>query len=180
MRAVIQRVASASVAVDGETISKISKGLMVLVGIGSDDTTSDASIIVKKILGIRVFSDVDEPRKMWKTNVKDVDGEILCVSQFTLLADTTKDKPDFHRAMPTEPAKELYSTFLRMLGEAYKPDKIQDGKFGAMMNVSLTNEGPITLTVDSRKFEYVENGKDSNTPKGAKNKKGNVTPMAKE
>lgn len=94
---------------------------------------------------------------MWKASVKDIDGEILCVSQFTLLANTTKgNKPDFHKAMSTESGRSMYSTFLAKLGQAYKPEKIQDGRFGAMMNVSLTNEGPVTFTIDSRKFEYVE------------------------
>ncbi|KAG6908577.1 hypothetical protein DXG01_004063 [Tephrocybe rancida] len=82
-----------------------------------------------------------DPEKMWKASVKEIDGEILCVSQFTLMANTTKgNKPDFHRAMSTEPSRELYATFLEKLGQAYKPNKIQDGRFGAMMNVSLTNE----------------------------------------
>ncbi|KAF8077609.1 D-Tyr tRNAtyr deacylase-like domain-containing protein [Lyophyllum atratum] len=157
MRAVVQRVASASVSVDNHVISQISKGLMILVGIGSDDTMTDVLALSKKILSLRVFSDLNDPEKMWKASVKDIDGEILCVSQFTLMANTTKgNKPDFHRAMSTEPSRVLYATFLEKLGQAYKPDKIQDGRFGAMMNVSLTNEGPVTFTLDSRKFEYVD------------------------
>ncbi|KAK0441080.1 D-Tyr tRNAtyr deacylase-like domain-containing protein [Armillaria borealis] len=155
MRAVIQRVSSASVTVDDEVVSKISRGLMVLVGIGSDDTTSDVSSTIKKILGLRIFSDPTDPKKMWKASVKDIEGEILCVSQFTLLANTTKDKPDFHLAMSADPARELYGTFLDMLREAYMPERIKDGKFGAMMNVSLTNDGPVTFTIDSRKYQYV-------------------------
>ncbi|KAF7363964.1 D-aminoacyl-tRNA deacylase [Mycena sanguinolenta] len=155
MRAVVQRVSSASVSVDGVTISQISRGLMVLVGIGRDDTASDVSNLTNKILCLRVFSDPADSSKMWKTNVKDVDGDILCVSQFTLLAETRKgNKPDFHNAMATEQSREMYATFLEALRVAYKPEKIQDGKFGAMMNVSLTNEGPVTFTLDSRKFEY--------------------------
>ncbi|KAJ8092781.1 D-tyrosyl-tRNA(Tyr) deacylase [Marasmius tenuissimus] len=154
MRAVIQRVASASVTVDNEIVSQISRGLMVLVGIGKDDTMADANIIINKILSLRVF---DDEGKMWKRSVKDIDGEVLCVSQFTLLANTTKgNKPDFHRAMGAETSKDLYSSFLEKMKESYKPEKIMDGKFGAMMNVSLTNEGPVTFTIDSRKFEYVE------------------------
>jgi len=94
---------------------------------------------------------------MWKVSVKDIEGEVLCVSQFTLLASTQKgNKPDFHRAMATEPSRLLYSTFLERLGQIYSSDKIKDGRFGAMMNVSLTNEGPVTFTLDSRKFEYVD------------------------
>ncbi|KAG6840964.1 hypothetical protein C0991_002946 [Blastosporella zonata] len=168
MRAVVQRVTSASVTVDNQIISQISKGLMVLVGIGTDDTLMDVLTLTKKIANLRVFSDPSDPEKMWKASVKDIDGEILCVSQFTLMANTTKgNKPDFHRAMSTEPSRELYATFLEKLGQAYKPDKIKDGRFGAMMNVSLTNEGPITITLDSRKFEYVDSTKTSgvSTPK---------------
>jgi len=130
---------------------------MVLVGIGSDDNDTDISILSKKILSLRVFADPSNPDKMWKASVKDIDGDVLCVSQFTLLANTTKgNKPDFHRAMATEPSRRLYTTFLDTLKASYKPDKIQDGQFGAMMSVNLTNEGPITFTLDSRKFEYVD------------------------
>jgi len=167
MRAIIQCVSSASVTVDNEVISRISQGLMVLVGIGSDDNDNDVSTLSKKILSLRVFADPSNPDKMWKANVKDTDGDILCVSQFTLLANTTKgNKPDFHRAMATEPSRRLYATFLDALKVSYKADKIQDGRFGAMMSVNLTNEGPITFTLDSRKFEYAkvpENSKTSRT-----------------
>ncbi|TFK36326.1 D-Tyr tRNAtyr deacylase-like domain-containing protein [Crucibulum laeve] len=157
MRAIVQRVASASVTVDNEMISHISHGLMVLVGIGSDDTDSDVLTLANKIVSLRVFSDPANSEKMWKASVKDVEGEILCVSQSTLMANTTKgNKPDFHRAMATEPSRRLYATFLEKLRRSYKPEKIQDGRFGAMMNVSLTNEGPVTITLDSRKFEYVD------------------------
>ncbi|KAJ7633101.1 D-Tyr tRNAtyr deacylase-like domain-containing protein [Roridomyces roridus] len=156
MRAVIQRVSSASVSVDGQVISQIHRGLMVLVGIGKDDTEADVSTLTSKLLSLRVFSDTIDSTKMWKTSVKDIDGEILCVSQFTLMAQTTKgSKPDFHQAMPTKDARALYETFLETLRRGYKAEKIQDGQFGAMMNVSLTNEGPVTFTIDSRKFEYV-------------------------
>ncbi|KAK0463598.1 D-Tyr tRNAtyr deacylase-like domain-containing protein [Desarmillaria tabescens] len=149
---------------------------MVLVGIGSDDTASDVSSTIKKILSLRVFSDPTDPKKMWKASVKDIEGEILCVSQFTLLANTTKDKPDFHLAMSADPARELYGTFLDMLREAYVPERVKDGKFGAMMNVSLTNDGPVTFTVDSRKYQYVGdaggNGIGNANARGAKSKKG--------
>ncbi|KZT23963.1 D-tyrosyl-tRNA deacylase [Neolentinus lepideus HHB14362 ss-1] len=156
MRAIVQRVASASVTVDNVVVSQISKGLMVLVGVGTDDNVSDIETLTKKIVSLRVFND-DSSGAMWKKSVKDIDGEILCVSQFTLLANTTKgNKPDFHRAMSTEPSRQMYATFLERISQIYKPEKIKDGKFGAMMNVSLTNEGPVTFTLDSRKFEYVD------------------------
>ncbi|KAG1723709.1 D-Tyr tRNAtyr deacylase-like domain-containing protein [Suillus lakei] len=153
MRAIVQRVASASVSVEGNVISSISRGLMVLVGIGTDDTLADVETLTNKILNIRVF---DANGTMWKSSVKDIAGEVLCVSQFTLMANTTKgNKPDFHRAMSSNASRELYATFLEKMQQLYVPDRIQDGQFGAMMNVSLTNEGPVTLTLDTRKFEYV-------------------------
>jgi len=94
---------------------------------------------------------------MWKRSVKDINGEILCVSQFTLLANTHKgNKPDFHRAMGAESSQEMYASFIERMGQLYNPDKIKDGIFGAMMNVSLTNDGPVTLTLDSRKYEYID------------------------
>ncbi|KAG2363401.1 D-Tyr tRNAtyr deacylase-like domain-containing protein [Suillus spraguei] len=174
MRAVVQRVASASVSVDGNVISSISRGLMVLVGIGTDDTLADVETLTNKILNIRVF---DANGTMWKSNVKDIAGEVLCVSQFTLMANTTKgNKPDFHRAMSSNASRELYATFLKKMRCLYVPDRIQDGQFGAMMNVSLTNEGPVTLTLDTRKFEYISvSGKSSeNGNKEARNQTANV------
>ncbi|KAG8981183.1 D-tyrosyl-tRNA(Tyr) deacylase [Tulasnella sp. 425] len=118
---------------------------------------------------MRVFDDNDGT--MWKAGVKDIGGEVLSVSQFTLMANTTKgNKPDFHGAMGSSSSnssassREMYSTFLNRLGELYEPSKIKelipkalvlDGQFGAMMSVSLANEGPVTLQIDSRKFEYV-------------------------
>jgi len=130
---------------------------MVLVGIGTDDNTVDVATLINKILSLRVFSDPTNPEKMWKASVKDIEGEILCISQFTLLANTTKgNKPDFHHAMAASGSREMYTTFLDKLGQSYKPERIKDGVFGAMMSVSLTNEGPVTFTLDTRKFEYVD------------------------
>ncbi|KAH9997605.1 D-Tyr tRNAtyr deacylase-like domain-containing protein, partial [Russula vinacea] len=154
MRAVVQRVLSASVTVNNEIVSEISRGLMVLVGIGVDDNAADVENLAKKILSLKVFS--NSSGDMWKANVKDIQGEILCVSQFTLMANTSKgNKPDFHRAMPADQSRATYASFLQFMGIQYSPGKIKDGKFGAMMNVSLTNEGPVTFTLDSRKFEYI-------------------------
>ncbi|KAI0093751.1 D-Tyr tRNAtyr deacylase-like domain-containing protein [Irpex rosettiformis] len=155
MRAVVQRVLAASVTVDDEMVSSIGRGLMVLVGIGTDDTLDDVATITNKLLSLRVFS--DENGGMWKKSVKDIEGEILCVSQFTLFANTSKgSKPDFHRAMGSERSREMYGVFLDKMRSLYSAERIQDGRFGAMMNVSLTNEGPVTFTLDSRKFEYID------------------------
>ncbi|KAN0077025.1 D-tyrosyl-tRNA deacylase [Tylopilus felleus] len=178
MRAVVQRVASASVTVDGKVISGISRGLMVLVGIGTDDTPADVDTLSNKILSLRVFEDASGA--MWKTSVKDIAGEVLCVSQFTLLANTTKgNKPDFHRAMSTEPSRQLYGVFLDKMKQLYVPDRIKDGQFGAMMAVSLTNEGPVTFTLDTRKFEYVTPPNDGGD-KGKKKKAKSDSPRSME
>ncbi|KAF8582299.1 D-tyrosyl-tRNA deacylase [Ramaria rubella] len=157
MRAVLQRVASASVSVDGQVVSTISKGLVVFLGIANDDTQVDSEYIANKILSLRIFDDAEGA--MWRQSVKDIAGDVLCVSQFTLLANAAKgNKPDFHRAMGSAQSKEMYGAFLNRMRELYHPDNIADGKFGAMMSVSLTNEGPVTLTLDSRKFEYLQQG----------------------
>ncbi|CAE6455392.1 unnamed protein product [Rhizoctonia solani] len=154
MRAVIQRVSSASVTVDSNVVSSISQGLMCLIGIGDDDTEKDSEYIVNKILSLKVFDD-PTTGAMWKKSVKDIEGEILCVSQFTLMAKTIKGaKPDFHKAMTGDLSRPLYASLLESMGRAYVPSRIKDGQFGAMMSVSLTNQGPVTLTIDSRKFEY--------------------------
>jgi len=124
------------------------------VGIGVDDNATDIENLAKKILALKVFSNPSDD--MWKANVKDIQGEILCVSQFTLMANTSKgNKPDFHRAMSADQSRSMYASFLHFMGTQYSPKKIKDGRFGAMMNVSLTNEGPVTFTLDSRKFEYI-------------------------
>ncbi|TFK94835.1 D-tyrosyl-tRNA deacylase [Polyporus arcularius HHB13444] len=153
---------------------------MVLVGIGRDDTVTDIETLTKQILTLKVFSD-DASGAMWKKNVKDIEGEVLCVSQFTLFANTSKGKPDFHRAMASGPSRELYGSFLKRMGELYKPDRIQDGRFGAMMDVRLTNEGPVTFTLDSRKFEYVDPPSGTATPKkGTPVASGKLTPRTQE
>nr|ODN81199.1 D-tyrosyl-tRNA(Tyr) deacylase [Cryptococcus depauperatus CBS 7841] len=167
MKAVLQRVVNASVAgkldqccwwyhahltcdiaVDGETISSINKGLLILVGIDRYDEPSDATQIIKKILTAKLWEDEDGGG--WKKNVKDIDGEVLCVSQFTLLATFKGSKPDFHESMSTVPGKALYSSFLEEIKQAYHPLKIKDGRFGANMQVSLTNDGPVTILLSSK------------------------------
>ncbi|KAG2188443.1 hypothetical protein INT44_001196 [Umbelopsis vinacea] len=152
MRAVLQRVARASVSVDDQVVSSIGKGICVLVGISVDDNESDIDYMVRKLLTLRVF---DEGGVMWKKSVQDMELELLCVSQFTLFAKTTKgSKPDFHSSMKTADANEMYKKFLDKLGAAYKPEKIKDGVFGAMMMVEILNDGPVTIELDSRKFTY--------------------------
>lgn len=99
--------------------------------------------------------EVEEPAKMWAKSVVDIEGEILCVSQFTLYGSVIKgSKPDFHLSMKSETSKQMYLEFLDRLKKAYQPDRIKDGEFGAMMLVNIANDGPVTLELDSRKFEY--------------------------
>eukprot|EP00124_Ichthyophonus_hoferi_P006007 Ihof_evm2s1114 gene=Ihof_evmTU2s1114 len=123
MRAVVQRVLSASVAVEGETVGKIEKGLCVLIGIGRDDTEKDMDYMVRKIVNMRVFEDTEG--KMWAKSVKDLGLELLCVSQFTLWGKMNGNKPDFHDAMESTRSKPMYAAFLQRLGKAYNPTKIQ-------------------------------------------------------
>ncbi|CCA66633.1 related to DTD1-D-Tyr-tRNA(Tyr) deacylase activity [Serendipita indica DSM 11827] len=149
MRAIIQRVSSASVTVNSEVISSIGEGLMVLVGLGTDDTQDDIETIANKILNLKAFPD-PKSGGAWKASVKDRGGEILSVSQFTLFAKIVKNKPDFHKAMAAESSKSMYATFLERMGALYDPSKIKDGQFGAMMSVGIVNEGPVTFTLDSR------------------------------
>ncbi|KAI9280714.1 D-tyrosyl-tRNA deacylase [Sporodiniella umbellata] len=151
MKAVIQRVTKASVTVDNTVVGSIQKGICVLLGIATDDTEKDVNYMVQKILNLRVF---DDNNVMWKKGVKDAGLEVLCVSQFTLQGSCVKgNKPDFHRAMKTDPAKIMYQQFLDKLGKEYDPAKIQDGRFGAMMLVDISNDGPVTLQIDSRKTD---------------------------
>lgn len=143
MKVVIQRVTSASVSVEGAVISSIGRGLCVLVGLASTDSNVEVEAMVKRIVSLRLFGDG------WKQSVVDVQGEILCVSQFTLLGSTAKGaKPSFHRAMKTEEARELYASFLEKMRKSYIRERVLDGEFAAMMQVSLVNDGPVTIVID--------------------------------
>ncbi|KAI9232875.1 MAG: D-Tyr tRNAtyr deacylase-like domain-containing protein [Podila humilis] len=172
MRAVLQRVVQASVEVNGQQISRIKQGLCVLIGLSVDDTSADLDYMVRKLLSVRVFDSnqgpspsapvtgavpaEESPARMWAKSVVDIGGEILCVSQFTLYGQVIKgSKPDFHLSMKSDTSKRMYHDFLERLKKAYTADKIKDGEFGAMMLVNIANDGPVTLELDSRKFEYV-------------------------
>lgn len=149
MRAVLQRVLRSSVRVGDDLISSIDHGLSVLIGIANDDDQSDIDYIVKKLLSIRLWPSIDGT-KNWQRNVVDLDYSLLCVSQFTLHATLKGTKPDFHLSMSGEQSKILYEKFLNQLKQTYKTEKILDGQFGAMMNVSIENDGPVTIILDSR------------------------------
>ncbi|KAI9138021.1 D-tyrosyl-tRNA deacylase 1 [Paraphysoderma sedebokerense] len=158
MKAVLQRVTSASVTVDSKIVSSIGRGFCVLIGIATCDTEDDMDYIIKKLLTLKLFPAVTETStKQWAKNIQDIQGEILCVSQFTLHATTQKGtKPDFHRAMPPPTSKEFYDRFLMKIRQQYssgtnaEEERIKDGVFGAMMSVNIVNDGPVTIVVDSR------------------------------
>lgn len=161
MRVVIQKVKSASVTVNGQVISAIEKGLMILVGISTTDTSDDVSRLVKKVAGLRVFEDFSNPPpdqtewygKPWSVSLlHDKQLKVLSVSQFTLYGTVKKGtKPDFHRAAKGLDAIQLYQDFLEKLrGELGDASRVLDGQFGAMMDVLLTNDGPVTIVWDTR------------------------------
>ena len=146
MRAVIQRVKSASVTVENEMVGKISKGLLVFLGIAKADKTDDAEYLADKIVNLRIFE--DDNRKM-NRSLLDIGGEMLVVSQFTLLGDCKKGRrPSFVQAAPPDHATGLYQIFLEQVRR--KDVIVETGQFQAMMDLSLINDGPVTLIVDSR------------------------------
>lgn len=144
MKLVIQRVTQASVAVDQEIIGQIGLGYLVLLGVGKDDTEQTAEKLAKKLIKLRIFADADG-----KTNlsVKDVDGEILVISQFTLYADCKSNRPGFTNAGKPELAEHLYEYFISLLKPEVK--SVQHGKFGADMQVQLCNDGPFTILLEA-------------------------------
>ncbi|CAB3988593.1 D-tyrosyl-tRNA(Tyr) deacylase 1 [Paramuricea clavata] len=146
MRAIIQRVKQASVTVDGELISSIKEGLCVLVGIGRDDTKKDIDYLANKILKLRLF---EEDGKRWRKSVMDLNYEVMCVSQFTLMCVLKGNKPDFHKAMDGEKSQQFYEEFLAEMRKRYQTEKIKDGKFAAYMQVEIQNDGPVTIQIDS-------------------------------
>ncbi|KAI5657230.1 hypothetical protein M9H77_26023 [Catharanthus roseus] len=148
MRAVVQRVASASVEVEGRVVSSIGPGLMVLVGLHESDVDSDADYLCRKVLNMRLFPN-DRSGKTWDQNVMQKNLEVLLVSQFTLYGFLKGNKPDFHVAMPPEKARPFYESVVEKFRKAYNSDAVKDGIFGAMMKVNLVNDGPVTMQLDS-------------------------------
>ncbi|GMM30451.1 D-tyrosyl-tRNA(Tyr) deacylase [Martiniozyma asiatica (nom. inval.)] len=159
MKVVIQRVKSASVTVDNAIISQISRGLCLLVGISTDDTADDVTKLASKILKLKLFEDNTQPAetatkwegKPWQNSIVDIKGEILSVSQFTLYANVKKGaKPDFRKAQKGETAIELYKQFLKELQDGLGEENVKDGQFGAMMDVGIVNDGPLTIIYDTK------------------------------
>ncbi|MDQ1163515.1 D-tyrosyl-tRNA(Tyr) deacylase [Chryseobacterium sp. SORGH_AS 447] len=145
MKVVVQRVSEASVKVDGQTVGEIGKGLMLLIGINENDEKSDADWLVQKILNLRIFGDEDDKLNL---SVQDVKGEILCISQFTLIADYKKgNRPSFIKAAKPDKAVPLFDYFKEEISKSGL--KTESGIFGADMKVSLINDGPVTIVMDS-------------------------------
>jgi D-tyrosyl-tRNA(Tyr) deacylase len=152
MRAVIQRVSRAQVSVGAEVVGKIGPGLLVLLGVAKNDTQEDADYLATKILGLRIFQDKsgeDENGKM-NSSVTDTLGSVLAVSQFTLYGDVRKGRrPSFDEAAPPQLARELYEHFVSKIREAGVT--CETGRFQAMMQVELVNDGPVTILTDSKR-----------------------------
>lgn len=150
MRALIQRVDEAAVKAEGKIIGKISKGLLVLLGIEEADTSEDIAWLSAKIAGLRIFNDAEGVMNL---SVKEIGGEALVVSQFTLHASTKKgNRPSYMRAAKPGIAVPLYEDFVRQM-EFEMGKKIETGKFGAMMEVALVNNGPVTIIIDTKNKE---------------------------
>lgn len=150
MRAVLQRVTSACVQVDQRTVGEIGKGLMILLGVAREDAEPDASWLAEKVAALRIFQD---PEGRMNLSIKETGGSALVVSQFTLMGDCRKGRrPGFDKAAPPDQAEKLYERFVELLRAELGPElEVATGSFGAYMSVSLVNDGPVTLILDSRR-----------------------------
>jgi len=150
MRAVIQRVSSASVSIENKVVGQINGGLLILLGIEAEDGSADVDYLCKKISQMRIFS--DDEGKM-NLNLEEANGNCLVVSQFTLHASTKKgNRPSFIKAARPDAAIPLYNSFIKTMSDLLNK-KIETGEFGAMMDVSLVNDGPVTILMDSKNKE---------------------------
>ena len=146
MIAVLQRVSSASVTVDGSVTGNIGSGLVILLGVHREDTAADSTFLVEKTAGMRIFNDAEGKMNL---SIRDVGGSALVISQFTLVGDWRKGRrPSFINAAPPELGEQLYEHFMAGLREHGIP--VESGAFGAMMDVSLVNDGPVTFVLDSK------------------------------
>ena len=148
MRVVVQRVSSARVRIDGRVAGEIDRGLLLLIGVGRDDTADDVGYVVRKVLELRIFE--GEDGKPMDRSVVEIAGGVLVVSQFTLYGDVRRGRrPSFDHAARPDDARALYEDFVRELRAAHTP--VATGEFQAMMQVELVNDGPVTVLVDSKK-----------------------------
>jgi D-tyrosyl-tRNA(Tyr) deacylase len=146
LKVLLQRVTGGSVSIDGEVVGKIGQGLVAFVGVADGDTEKDIEYLVPKMTGLRIFSD-EEGR--FNLSVMDIGGELLLVSQFTLLADTRKGRrPGFSRAAPPEQAKKLFEQFVERSRDTGL--KVETGRFQEYMQIEIHNDGPVTIMLDSR------------------------------
>lgn len=147
MKAVIQRVLNASVSIDGKLHNEIPQGFLALIGIAKGDSIETVELMCRKIIDLRIFQDADGKMNL---SLKDVNGEILVISQFTLCSDNSKsgNRPSFINAEDPERAEELYEYSIKYLGDYYNPEKIKGGVFAADMKVSLINDGPVTIILE--------------------------------
>lgn len=147
MRVVVQRVKKASVSVDQDIVGEIGQGLLVFLGVGEEDGSEDLDYIVDKVTGLRIFQDEDDKMNL---SISQIDGEILVISQFTLYGDVRKGRrPSFSKSAAPEIAEKYYKEFIDKVKE--KGIKVESGIFGADMDVSLINDGPVTILLDSDK-----------------------------
>lgn len=155
MKVVFQRVSRASVTADSVLTGSIGKGMLLLLGVGPDDTADDAALLAKKVVGLRVYE--DENGRM-NQSVEDIDGAILCVSNFTLYGNCRRGRrPDFTGAGAPDKANALYDVFLQEL-EALLPARVQSGVFGADMTIDMVADGPVTLLLDSDELKAPKRG----------------------
>jgi D-tyrosyl-tRNA(Tyr) deacylase len=148
MKAVIQRVTEAKVDIDGKTVGAIQNGLLVLLGVTHDDTQEDIDHLIKKLVQMRIFNDEDSKMNL---SLQDVSGSVLAVSQFTLHAKTKKgNRPSYIEAARPEVAIPLYEKFVTDLQNSIGEDRVATGEFGAMMQIHLVNDGPVTIIIDSK------------------------------
>ena len=147
MKIVLQRVSDAKVTIHNEVKSQIKKGYLILLGVGQNDSQIDIDWLCQKIINLRIFSDNDEKMNL---SIQDINGEILLISQFTLYASTKKgNRPSFLKSAKPEQAIPLYNSFITTLNNQLNTE-IQTGVFGADMKINLTNDGPVTITIDSK------------------------------
>ena len=147
MKVIIQRVSEASVTVDQKVVGKIAKGFLILLGIGTEDSEADADWLVQKSVGLRIFNDAEG---LMNRSLAEVGGQVLVISQFTLMAATKKgNRPSYIQAARPDQAIPLYEYFIQKLGQQLE-EKVETGIFGADMKVRLLNDGPVTIPLDSK------------------------------
>ena len=153
MKAVLQRVKNASVSVDGKVVGACNEGLMILLGVSNGDSEEDARLLATKICNLRIFTDENDKMNL---SVKNIDGEALVISQFTLMANYKHgNRPDFLESAPPAEAERLYEYFVSLMASELR--RVEKGVFGAHMEVSLLNNGPVTIVMDSEVLKKKKN-----------------------